>query len=356
MENKPYFFDLEIEQLREYFRSIGEPAYRADQLWTAIYTQLSSHPDDITSLSKVLRARLQQEVVFSHLVTLDRLVSTDGETVKTLFRLPAGEKIETVLMHYDERETLCISSQAGCAMGCVFCATGQMGFHRNLSAGEIVEQVVHYACELAKSNRKVTNVVVMGMGEPFHNYEAVMTAIKRLNDPKCMNMGARRFTISTVGIIPIIRQFTTEKSQVNLAVSLHAANNALRNTLIPANRKYPLQELIPACRDYTEKTGRRISFEWALINDVNDRAADALELANLIKGMICHVNIIPLNPTPIYPGMATTAERAQEFKEIVGNAGIPCTIRLRRGIDIQAGCGQLAARHTPALDENQRVL
>lgn len=350
--DKLYFFDLDLDQLKEYFREIGEPAYRAGQLWSAIYTQLVAEPDQVSSLPKPLRSRLQQDITFSHLNPIERLVSSDGETVKTLFDLPGTARIETVLMHYDVRETLCISSQAGCAMGCVFCATGQLGFHRNLGTGEIVEQVVHYARELAQLGRNVTNIVVMGMGEPFHNYDAVMAAIKRLNDPKCMNIGARRFTISTVGIVPMIRRFTLEKSQVNLAVSLHAANDTLRNKLIPVNRKYPLQELIPACRDYVEQTGRRLSFEWALINGINDTPEHARELAALIKGMICHVNIIPLNPTPIYPGAPTSAERALEFKSTLEESGITCTIRIRRGVDIKAGCGQLAARHAAISDQN----
>ncbi len=350
--DKLYFYDLDLDQLKEYFREIGEPAYRATQLWSAIYTQLVAEPDQVSSLPKPLRSRLQQDITFSHLNPIERLVSSDGETVKTLFDLPGTARIETVLMHYDVRETLCISSQAGCAMGCVFCATGQLGFHRNLGTGEIVEQVVHYARELAQLGRNVTNIVVMGMGEPFHNYDAVMAAIKRLNDPKCMNIGARRFTISTVGIVPMIRRFTLEKSQVNLAVSLHAANDTLRNKLIPVNRKYPLQELIPACRDYVEQTGRRLSFEWALINGINDTPEHARELAALIKGMICHVNIIPLNPTPIYPGAPTSAERALEFKSTLEESGITCTIRIRRGVDIKACCGQLAARHAVISEQN----
>ena len=350
--DKLYFNDLDLDQLKEYFREIGEPAYRATQLWSAIYTQLVAEPDQVSSLPKPLRSRLQQDITFSHLNPIERLVSSDGETVKTLFDLPGTARIETVLMHYDVRETLCISSQAGCAMGCVFCATGQLGFHRNLGTGEIVEQVVHYARELAQLGRNVTNIVVMGMGEPFHNYDAVMAAIKRLNDPKCMNIGARRFTISTVGIVPMIRRFTLEKSQVNLAVSLHAANDTLRNKLIPLNRKYPLQELIPACRDYVEQTGRRLSFEWALINGINDTPEHARELAALIKGMICHVNIIPLNPTPIYPGAPTSAERALEFKSTLEESGITCTIRIRRGVDIKASCGQLAARHAVISEQN----
>jgi len=247
-------------------------------------------------------------------------------------------------MHYNERQTLCISSQSGCAMGCVFCATGQMGFRRNLSAGEVIEQVLFLGRELSQSGEKITNIVIMGMGEPFHNYDAVLEAIDRLNDPNGLNLGARRFTISTVGIVPGIRRFAAEKRQVNLAISLHAANDTLRSVLIPANRKYPLSSLMEACGEYIKLTNRRLTFEWALIRDINDSVEHARELAALLKGLLCHVNIIPLNPTTSYNGKATTEERAQEFKQVLENNGIPCTIRARRGIDISAGCGQLAAR------------
>ncbi len=345
MENEQYFFNLDHDRLKEIFLALGEPAYRANQLWAAMYTQLFSSPDQVSSLPKSLRERLSKDIVFSHLELEDRLVSSDGETVKTLFTLPDGARIESVLMHYNERQTLCISSQAGCAMGCVFCATGQMGFKRNLNSGEIVEQVIHLGREIARGGDKVTNIVIMGMGEPFHNYDEVMAAIDRLNDPQGMNLGARRFTISTVGIVPGIRRFAAEKRQVNLAISLHAANDTLRSSLLPVNRKFPLSELMAACREYIALTNRRLTFEWALIRDVNDTAAHAHELAALVKGMLCHVNVIPLNPTADYPGEATTAARARDFKHVLDTAGIPCTIRLRRGIDIQAGCGQLAARH-----------
>jgi 23S rRNA (adenine2503-C2)-methyltransferase len=265
------------------------------------------------------------------------------ETQKTLFRLPDGEPIETVRMRYKRRRTLCISSQAGCAMGCVFCATGQMGFRRNLSSGEIVEQVVHYARILEAKEQRVTNVVVMGMGEPFHNYEATLNAIERLNHPEGMNLGARRFTISTVGLVPAIRRFTQEDLQVNLAVSLHAVDDDLRASMLPINHKYPLDELMDACRKYTQKTSRRITFEWALIRDVNDSVQQARKLGELIQDMLAHVNVIPLNPTQGYEGQATTRERAEAFQAELARYNVPCTIRVRRGIDIQAGCGQLAS-------------
>jgi 23S rRNA (adenine2503-C2)-methyltransferase len=226
--------------------------------------------------------------------------------VKTLFRMSDEREIEAVLMRYDERRTLCISSQSGCAMGCVFCATGQMGFKRHLTAGEIVAQVIYYARQLKDQGEQVTNVVLMGMGEPFHNYHNTLEAIDRLNDPDGMNLGARRFTISTVGLVPMIRKFADEKRQINLAISLHAANDQERSALLPVNRKYPLKEVIEACRYYVETTSRRVTFEWALIRDVNDTPETARQLANLLKGLMCHVNVIPLNPTQNYPGQATT--------------------------------------------------
>lgn len=337
-----FLFDLNLKTLEELFTSWSEPGYRARQLWRAIYVDLVPDFDTISTFPKALRNRLNESIDFSHLQSINQMASSDGETIKTLFRLPDGPMIETVLMHYDVRDTLCISTQSGCNMGCVFCATGQMGFRRNLSSGEIVEQVTFFARMLKQMDKKVTNVVVMGMGEPFQNYDAVLAAIDRLNDGDGMNLGARRFTISTVGLVPGIERFTADNRQVNLAVSLHAANDALRSSLLPANKKYPLNELIPAVRTYVTETHRRITFEWALINGVNDREEDALELADLVHGMLCHVNVIPLNPTHEYSGQATTRERARAFKETLESRGIPCTIRLRRGIDIQAGCGQLA--------------
>jgi 23S rRNA (adenine2503-C2)-methyltransferase len=221
-----------------------------------------------------------------------------------------------------------------------------MGFKRHLTTGEIVAQVMYYARILKDQGDHVTNVVVMGMGEPFHNYANTLQAIDRLNDPLGYNLGARRFTISTVGIVPMIRKFADEKRQVNLAISLHEPNNTRRSALLPVNRKYPIEDLLDACRYYIEKTGRRVTFEFALIRGENDTPETAQELANLLRGLLCHVNVIPLNPTQKYAGQATTRERAQAFCDILNKAGIPCTIRIRRGIDIQAGCGQLAAHET----------
>lgn len=338
-------YDLSLEELKSQLSAWGEPAYRAQQIWQGLYRSLWNDPQQFTSLSTSLRNRLAEEFTFSHLSPQQTLHSQDGETIKILFTLPDQRAIETVLMHYDVRQTLCISTQAGCAMGCVFCATGQMGFQRNLSSGEIVEQVLHFARLLRAQNEDVTNIVVMGMGEPFHNYQATLDAIDRLNHPQGLNLGARRFTISTVGLVPMIRKFAAEQRQINLAISLHAANDTLRSSLLPINRKYPLEQLIQACKEYIAQTNRRITFEWALIQDVNDSPQHAQELANLVKGLLCHVNLIPLNPTRQYPASGSTRQRAADFSAVLERAGIPCTIRIRRGIDIQAGCGQLASRH-----------
>jgi len=336
-------YDLNLDELRTLLLSWGEPAYRAGQIWQGLYQKLWRTPAEFTSLPHGLRQKLASSLRFITLVPDRILQSSDAQTVKTLYRLPDGKSIEAVLMRYDERRTLCISSQAGCALGCVFCATGQMGFQRNLSSGEIVAQVLYYARLLQDEGEKVTNIVVMGMGEPFHNYDNTLAAIDRLNDPQGYNFGARRFTISTVGIVPMIARFAAEKRQVNLAISLHAADDALRSSLLPINRKYPLQTLLAACRQYVEATGRRLTFEWALISDVNDSPAHARQLAGLLRGLLCHVNIIPLNPTHKYPGQGSTRQRVDAFRAELEKAGIPCTVRTRRGIDIQAGCGQLAS-------------
>jgi 23S rRNA (adenine2503-C2)-methyltransferase len=341
-EKIPLVFDLSLVELKGVFEKLGEPSYRATQVWQGLYQQFWGSPEEFTNLPLDLRQKLAGQMRISALKPIQVLKSSDGETVKTLFQLQDNKAIEAVLMTYEKRRTLCISTQAGCAMGCVFCATGQMGFKRNLTSGEIVEQVLYYARQLKAAGERVTNVVVMGMGEPFHNYEATLAAIDRLNDPSGMALGERRFTISTVGLIPMIRRFADDQRQINLAISLHAANDELRASLLPVNRKYPLADLISACRDYVNKTNRRLTFEWALIQDVNDSDEDARQLARLIKGILCHVNIIPLNPTRKYAGKATTRQRAEAFQAELEKTGIPCTIRIRRGIDIQAGCGQLA--------------
>lgn len=340
----PLVYDLDFPALTQLVKDWGEPAFRAKQIWQGLYKNIWVSPEEFSNLPKSLREKMARNLRFDILTPTLKLDSTDGQTRKTLFKLPDDRQIEAVLMRYDRRRTLCISTQVGCAMGCTFCATGQMGFSRHLSSGEIVAQVMHYARLLHDEGDVVTNVVLMGMGEPFHNYDNTMQAIDRLNDSDGYNFGARRFTISTSGLVPAIRQFADEKRQVNLAVSLHAAENEKRVSMMPVNKRYNIEELIGACREYVQKTGRRITFEWALIHEVNDTPEEARKLAALLKGLLCHVNAIPLNPTTGYSGQATTKERAAAFKEVLEQYGIPCTIRMRRGIDIQAGCGQLASR------------
>lgn len=342
MDVRPLIYDFTPEQLAEQLEAWGQPVYRVAQLWDGLYKQLWAQAKDFSNLPKELREKIGSHYSFSNLNLTHTLHSTDRQTHKVLFHLPDKNAVETVLMRYDDRRTLCISTQAGCAMGCVFCATGQMGFRRNLTSGEIVEQVLYFARQLKVEDERVTNIVLMGMGEPFHNYDASMDAIERLNDPKGFGLGNRHFTISTVGLIPAIKRFTRERRQIGLAISLHAADDELRVSMLPVNDRYPIKDLIAACRDYVEVTGRRITFEWALIQGVNDTPEQAQKLAKLLAGLNCHVNVIPLNPTKGYPGQRSTRERVNEFRAILEAAGVPCTVRVRRGIDIQAGCGQLA--------------
>jgi 23S rRNA (adenine2503-C2)-methyltransferase len=344
------FFDLTMEDLKRRILSWGAAPYRARQIWHGIYGGLAANPELLTDLPRDLRSRLAEILSFASMEIISTIVSKDGRTRKFLIRLADNHRIEAVLMRYRRRITACISTQVGCAMGCVFCATGQMGFKRNLTAGEIIEQVILIARRLANDKDRMTNIVVMGMGEPFHNYEATMQAVNRLNDPEGFNFGARRFTISTIGLVPGIARFTQEKRQVNLAVSLHAATDELREQLIPVNKQYPLESLISTCREYIRKTHRRITFEWALIHEVNDDLKQAHALVNLIRDLKCHVNLIPMNPIHNFEGQATSQRQAETFRDFLIEHKIPCTIRMRRGIDIQAGCGQLAT------DENKRSL
>ncbi len=350
MTPAPSLYDLQFDELQATLNKWGEPSFRANQVWEWLYVHLADSYAAMTNLPGPLRDRLAAAYPLGRLMSKIDLLSSDGWTRKVLFTLPDRAQIETVLMEYDTRNTVCVSTQAGCAMGCTFCATGQGGFQRNLSSGEIVEQVLFFERELHRtilhaerptSNHQITNVVLMGMGEPFANYTALLEALDRLSDPTGYNFGARRITVSTVGLVPMIERFAQERSQVNLAVSLHAATNELRVSMLPINKRYPLEVLIPACRAYTEITHRRISFEWAMIEGVNDTPAQARALVQLIKGMLCHVNLIPLNPTHGYDGAASTRERIAAFRAILDAEHIANTLRVRRGIDIHAGCGQL---------------
>jgi 23S rRNA (adenine2503-C2)-methyltransferase len=337
-------YDLSYHEVEELVAGWGEPSYRAEQLWNGLYQHYYQRAEQLTVFPLELRSRLAEDYDFHTLVHEQEILSDDETTRKVLFRLEDDQAIETVLMLYDDRRTLCISSQAGCAMGCDFCATGQMGFRRHLTAGEIVEQVVFFERELSSKDDRLTNIVFMGMGEPFHNYQQVMDAVEILTHSAGLNFGARRITISTVGVVPGIEKFTREDTQVNLAVSLHAVDNQLRSRMMPINRKYPVEVLMNAVREYLEMTNRRVTFEWALIAGVNDSLEQAHKLADWLEDMLAHVNLIPLNPTRNYAGVPTADDQARRFQEVLISRGIPCTIRLRRGIEIQAGCGQLASQ------------
>ena len=319
----------------------GHPRYRLDQLWQGLYEHLSP-PADLTTLPKALRAEVAERLPEA-LVAVTEQVSDAGDTAKMLWELAGGSRIETVLMLYPDRATVCVSTQAGCAMACGFCATGQAGFTRQLSVGEIVEQVVRASRRAREMGRRVSNVVFMGMGEPLANEPAVWGSIERIHG--ALGLSARHLTVSTVGIVPGIRTLSTRPLPVNLAVSLHAANDTLRDELVPINRRYPLEVLMAACDDYLEAKGRRVSFEWAMIDGVNDRPTDAVELAGLAKGLRlgAHVNLIPLNPTPGWPTVGSPAGRVAEFAERLTSLGVNATVRRNRGTDIDAACGQLAA-------------
>ncbi len=340
--------DMSATSLQNKMRTWGEPDYRARQIWHAVYQQQVGSLQAATSLPTSLRQRLTAEFSLGNLTLITQLRSTDGHTIKALFGLPDGNQIETVLMSYQKRRTVCISTQAGCAIGCQFCATGQMGFERNLTVGEIVAQVLWSSRLLRHEGITLTNIVLMGMGEPFHNYSNSLAALDRLRDTEGMAIGARRITLSTAGIPPAIQRFAHAGRRERLAVSLHAATDELRSRLMPINRRYPLAQLLATCREYIQLTGRRMSFEWALIDGVNDSTEQARRLCNLLSGMICHVNLIPLNPTSDYSAVPASREAAARFKAQLDATGIPATVRLRRGLDIRAGCGQLRSQGVKA--------
>lgn len=340
-------YDLTHAELADRLTAWGYPRYRANQLWTWLYRHKATTFSAMYTLPADLRARLADEMAPGALTLLHAIPSSDGETQKYAFGLPDGQIIETVLMRYEGvRRTVCISSQAGCAMGCVFCATGQMGFARHLSPGEIVEQALHVARTLEGQGDRLSNVVLMGMGEPFHNYDNTLAAIRRLMDEDGLRIGQRHITVSTVGLPPAIRRFAGEGLQVRLAISLHAATDAERSALLPVNRRYPLADLLDAVREYIAATNRRVTFEWTLIAFENDTPEQAHELGRLLADLLCHVNVIPLNPTDGYQGAPSEPARVARFVDILGSYGITATVRVRRGIDVNAGCGQLKAAIT----------
>ncbi|MGA7669911.1 MAG: 23S rRNA (adenine(2503)-C(2))-methyltransferase RlmN [Nitrolancea sp.] len=337
--------DLSLDELEARLTEDGLPRYRARQIFSWAYQQLAASYDDMTVLPKALRTELDERLPLTRLDLVRTIETDDGQTRKLLFRTFDGEHLETVLMFYPDRSTVCVSCQVGCAVGCAFCATGMMGLTRNLTTGEMVSQVIEAAREANKLERSLTNIVMMGMGEPFQNYAAVMKMVSILHDPQGMNFGARRTTLSTSGLIPFIDRLAEEPFQVKLAVSLHAPNDELRNQLVPLNRRYPVGDLIAACKRYVERTSRRVTFEYALIRDVNDSDDVARELASLLRGLLCHVNVIPLNPTLATPFERPSPERIERFASVLRDHGIPATVRYSRGVDIAAACGQLRAEH-----------
>ena len=328
----------------------GEPAYRARQAWEGLHARVQ-RPEEMTDLPAALRDALA-DALPPALREVSRRTADAGQTTKWLWALDDDARVETVLMHYRDRVTVCVSTQAGCAMACQFCATGQAGFRRHLTQGEIVEQVA-VAMREARP-RRLSNVVFMGMGEPLANYDRVWGAVVRLQGD--MGLSARHLTLSTVGLVPGIRRLATETLPVNLAVSLHAANNDLRDELVPINRRYPLEELAAACAEYVAASGRRLSIEWALIDAVNDRRSDASELAAFARPLGAHVNLIPLNPTPGYPVVGSPPERVRSFKDQLVALEVNVTIRATRGADIDAACGQLAAATPPIGDAAARLV
>ncbi len=332
---QPSPYDLSQQELARLLE--GEAPYRVRQVWDGLHTRVR-RPEEMTELPAALRDALAHAMPPA-LTEQARQSADSGETTKWLWTLHDGARIETVLMRYPDRVTVCVSTQAGCAMACQFCATGQAGFQRHLSQGEIVEQVAAAMRDAAP--RRLSNVVFMGMGEPLANYDRVWGAVVRLHGE--MGLSARHLTLSTVGIVPGIRRLAAETLPVNLAVSLHAANDALRNELVPINRRYPLAELAAACSAYVEASGRRLSIEWALIDGVNDRDLDATELAAFARPLGAHVNLIPLNPTPGYPVVGSPPARVRLFRDLLAARRVNATIRVTRGAEIDAACGQLAA-------------
>lgn len=344
MRHTQSIYDLSLEQLEQRVESWGAPSYRAQQVWNWLYLNPVASFEEMTDLPLSLRQQLAGSFSLDVLTPVSEMHSSDGQTTKVLFELPDGQLVETVRMDYDRRHTLCVSTQAGCAMGCVFCATGQMGFFRHLTVGEIVSQVMFFARRLADEGARVTNIVLMGMGEPLHNYENTIQAIDRLTSDNGFNLGARKITVSTVGLVPAIRRYADEKRQTPLAVSLHAATDEERDRLIPINRRWPIEDLMEAIRYYIAQTGRRVTIEWALIADENDTLDQARKLGELLRGLLVHVNLIPLNPTEGYGGRPSSRPSVAAFQEELLRHGITSTVRVRRGIDIQAGCGQLRDR------------
>lgn len=333
--------DYNLEELKEELVALGEKKYRAEQIFKWLYVDKIKEFDDMTNLPLELRDKLKKEYTMCNYNILKKQESSDG-TKKYLFDVLDGNAIETVLMQYHHGKTICVSSQIGCKMGCKFCASTGIKFVRSLSAGEIVEQILAVEQDIGD---KISNVVFMGIGEPFDNYDNVMQAIKIINSQKGLNIGARHISISTSGLVPMIYKFADEELQCTLSISLHATNDEKRSSMMPVNNRYNIEELMKACRYYIEKTNKRISFEYALAKDNNDNLEDARGLVKLLKGMLCHVNLIPINKIENGKFIKSTNENIIKFRDYLNENGIVATIRRELGSDIDAACGQLRRKN-----------
>lgn len=336
-----------LEDLKEELIALGEKKYRAEQVFQWIYVEKVQSFDEMTNLSIELREKLKKHYTMCNFKILKKQESSDG-TKKYLFDVLDGNAIETVLMEYHHGKTICVSSQIGCKMGCKFCASTGIKFERNLEAGEIVEQILAVEKDIGD---RISNVVFMGIGEPFDNYDHVMKAIQILNNQKGLSIGARHISISTSGLVPKIYDFANEDLQCTLSISLHATNNEKRNEMMPINQRYPLEELMKACKEYIAKTNKRISFEYALAKDNNDNLDDAKELVKLLKGMLCHVNLIPINKIENGKFTKSTNENIIRFRDYLNDNGIVATIRRELGSDIDAACGQLRRKNLKKQEE-----
>src|SRR5436309_6727442 len=343
MDPKPPILSLSATELEKWIADHDAPEYRRKQVWTWLARGASSF-GAMRDVPKALRDELDREFRITSLKPVARTDADSGLTTKTLYELDGGHTVEAVVMRYSERSTLCISSQAGCPVGCPFCATGKFPFGRNLAAHEIEEQAIASARLLADEGRRLSHVVFMGMGEPFLNYNAVIESVRRMSDSERLGISPRRIVLSTSGVIPRIEQLSSEKLPVTLAVSLHAARDELRDVLVPINRKYPLRDLIGAAQGYAKTSGRRVSYEWVMLAGVNDTERDAKELGQLLRRKLAHVNLIPFNPVEDTPYQAPSTDAVRRFKELVAAEGLNGTLRDTRGREADAACGQLHER------------
>ena len=333
--------DYNLDSLKEEFVNMGEKSFRAEQVFKWLYVDKVKEFDEMTNLSLELREKLKQNYTICNFKILKKQESSDG-TKKYLFDILDGNAIETVLMSYHHGYSLCVSSQVGCKMGCKFCASTGIQFARNLTSGEIVEQILAVEQD---NNIRISNIVFMGIGEPLDNYDNVVNAIRIINNQKGINIGARHISISTSGLVPKIYKLAEENIQCTLSISLHATTNEKRSSMMPVNKLYPIEELLKACKDYINKTNRRISFEYALVKDNNDNLEDAKRLVHLLKGMICHVNLIPINKIENGAYTKSSNENIMKFRDYLNDHGIVATIRRELGSDIDAACGQLRRKN-----------